>query len=124
MENEQSNRAERRRQEREKGQQPPVDYGPVYPRTFDKCPVCGCPARFTVEALKDDLTPEKLKGSLPMLTSLEYKTETATHFIHLLTLFDSCVGCGAMYTIARDKIKKLKILRSPPGAGGRMIGRG
>ena len=107
---EKANRAERRRQEKEAARQPQEDYGPVAPRVFTECPVCHCPARFTVEAMKGDLHLETILGKEPALGSFEYVYETPTHKIKLLCVVDSCVRCGAIYTLARDKLKGMPLV--------------
>lgn len=116
-------RAERRRMARE-GKEPPgelpeEDYGPVAPRTYDKCPVCGCPARFTVEAMKGDLHLEDILGKESALFSFEYIYETPTHKIKLIVVGDSCVRCGAFYTLAREKLKGVPLIL--PGGGGPLL---
>lgn len=80
------------------------DYGAVYPREFDKCPVCGCKARFCFEAMRGDFSTKQLKEKNPALVGFEYIYETATDTVKLRCIVDSCVGCGAMITLARDKI--------------------
>ncbi len=123
------NRAERRRIEREAAadqgiQVPGAPPWNLYPRTFDKCPFCGCPARFAPEALKGEFLLDRPRTSEPAMGSLEFITETPTHTIKLIVVVDSCAKCGMIVPVARDKIKKLKITRIPPGHGGRLIGRG
>ena len=112
-------RAERRRREKEakKGDQ---DYGPAAPRVFTECPNCGCPARFTVEAMKGDLHIEDILGKEPALFSFEYIYETPTHKIKLVVVGDSCQRCGVFYTLARDKLKgsPLVLPKKPGGDGG------
>jgi len=108
-------RAERRRQKKEADQNPPEDYGPVFPRTYDKCPFCGCPARYTVEAMKGDLHLEDILGKEPALFSFEYNYSTPTQQVKLIVIGDSCVRCGGFYTLARDKIKSIGIV--VPGKG-------
>lgn len=110
VEEQHPNRAERRRQEKaaKKGSE---DYGPAAPRTFDKCPVCGCPARFTVEAMKGDLQIEDILGKEPALFSFEYVYQTPTHKIKLVAVGDSCQRCGAFYTLARDKLKGIPFVK-------------
>jgi len=106
METKKPNRAERRRQEKEAAKQgDQEDYGPAAPRLFTECPVCGCPARFTVEAMKGDLHLETILGKEPALFSFEYIYETPTNTIKLVCVGDSCQRCGAIYTLARDKLK-------------------
>ncbi len=123
MVEEQPNRAERRRQEREQPKQDEKDYGPVYPRTYDKCPVCGCPARFTMEAMKGDKPEDILKSKPPALGALEYKYSTPTHDVKLVVVYDTCVRCGALFTIARDKKKSLRLSPSKFGPTVPLIGR-
>jgi hypothetical protein len=117
------NRAGRRRQEREAAKQDQEDYGPAAPRVFKECPVCGCPTRFTIEAMKGDLQLENILGKEPALGSLEYVYDTPTHTVRLIVVVDSCQKCGAIITLARDKIKTPNI-EMPPGHGGRIIGTG
>lgn len=117
-------RSERRRQEKEAAKQPPEDYGPVFPRTYDKCPVCGCPARFTVEAMKGDLHIEDILGKEPALFSFEYIYETPAYKVKLVVIGDSCVRCGAFYTLARDKLKGSPLVIPQPPPGGLIIGGG
>lgn len=125
MEGQGPSRAERRRQAKEAAKQKEQDYGPVFPRTYDKCPVCGCPARFTVEAMKGDLQLEDIFGKQPALFSLEYIYDTPLYRIKLVVIGDTCVRCGAIYTLARDKLKGIpKIGKIPPPGGGLIIGRG
>lgn len=111
MENREPNRAARRRLAKE-GKDPSVpeeDYGPVA-RVFTECPVCHCPARFTVEAMKGDLHVEDILGKEPALFSFEYIYETPTHKIKLIAIGDSCQRCGAFYTLAREKLKGLPLI--------------
>ncbi|MBA7714011.1 hypothetical protein ES703_123024 [subsurface metagenome] len=123
--NEQPSRAERRRQEKEAAKQPPEDYGPAAPRVFTECPVCHCPARFTVEAMKGDFQIEDILGKEPALFSFEYVYDTPTHTITLICVGDSCQRCGAIYTLARDKIKKVNLaIPGRPGPGGLILGKG
>ncbi len=91
----------------------PEDYGAVYPRKFDKCPVCGCPLTFSAEALKEELTPEELKKLSPGLAMMRINYKTRTGVVSLIALVDSCCKCGVIYTIKRDKQKKLNITLPP-----------
>ncbi len=122
MENREPNRAERRRLAKE-GKEPSgeaeEDYGPVA-RVFTECPVCHCPARFTVEAMKGDLHIEDILGKEPALFSFEYIYETPTHKIKLIAIGDSCQRCGAFYTLARDKLKGVPLII--PRGGGPLLG--
>ena len=117
-------RRERRKMEREAkktgGDVPEEDYGPVAPRTYDKCPNCGCPARFTVEAMKGDLHLEDILGKEPALFSFEYNNDTPLYPIKLIVVGDSCVRCGMFYTLARDKLKGVPF-SMPKGPPGRLI---
>lgn len=119
----------RRRREQEEAKDPKgkEDYGPVFPRTYEKCPGCGCPARFTVEAMKGDLQIEDIFGQKPALGSFEYVYETPLHVIKLVVIVDSCVRCGMIYTLARDKMRGVPRLDKgprPPGQGPLIIGKG
>ena len=123
------NRAKRRRQgkqaAKEAAKQPPEDYGPAAPRVFTECPVCKCPARFTVEAMKGDLHLQDIFGKEPALFSFEYVYDTPLYSIKLVVIGDSCVRCGTLYTLARDKLKGTpKGIPKGPGPGGLIIGRG
>lgn len=123
---EDKNRAQRRREQKEgkdkgEGATGAEDYGPAAPRTFDKCPVCGCPARFTVDAMKGDLQIEDIFGKSPALGSFEYRYDTPLYPVRLVCIVDSCVRCGVIYTLARDKIKgqpKISIVTDPRGRWG------
>jgi len=86
-----------------------------------KCPVCACPARFTVEAMKGDLHIEDILGKEPALFSFEYIYETPTHKIKLIVIGDTCVRCGAFYTLARDKLKGLPLIIPKSGGDGPLI---
>ncbi len=125
------NRAERRRQEKEaaKGKskvtcaeckEGPCD---LAPKTYDKCPVCGCPATFTVEAMKGDLQLEDILGKEPALFSFEYLYDTPNSELKLVAVGASCARCGVFYTLARDKFKKgpLVLLKKPGGDGPGLI---
>ncbi len=116
MEEKKRDRAERRRQEKEaakKGDQ--EDYGPAAPRVFSECPVCHCPARFTVEAMKGDLHLEDILGKEPALFSFEYIYDTPTGEVKLIVVGDSCQRCGALITLARDKLKGSALVVPRPG---------
>jgi len=125
------NRAERRRREKEAAKQKvkatcaECKEGPcdIAPKNYDKCPVCGCPARFTVKAMADDLQLEDILGKEPALFSFEYLYDTPTYEVKLIAVGASCARCGVFYTIARDKMKKFPILvpRKPGGPGRGLI---
>ena len=118
MEEKKPGRAERRRQEKEAKKQKThaecaqCDKGPcvIAPRVFTECPVCGCPATFTVEAMKGDLHIEDIRGRQPALFSFEYLYDTPTHQIKLVAVGASCVRCGVFYTLARDKLKGIPLV--------------
>ena len=123
-----SNRAERRRQEKEaakpkiKAECGRCDEGPcvIAPKAYDKCPVCGCPATFTVESMKGDLQIEDILGKHPALFSFEYLYDTPGYQVKLIAVGASCARCGVFYTIARDKAKGMQLLvpKGPGGDGG------
>jgi len=127
MAEEKEPRAERRRQEKEAAKQKvkatcaECKEGPcdIAPKTYDKCPVCGCPARFTVKAMADDLQLEDILGKKPALFSFEYLYDTPTSEVKLVAVGASCARCGVFYTIARDKLKKFPLLvpSKPSGPG-------
>ena len=112
-------RAERRRQEKEetKGQVKATcsdcEEGPcdIAPKTYDKCPVCGCPETFTVKAMVGDM---HMQGN-PALFSFEKIYDTPSDTIRLVAVGASCARCGVFRTIARDKLKKKTII-APPGS--------
>jgi len=116
------NRPERHRQDKEAGkgkvkatcsecEEGPCD---IAPKTYDKCPVCGCPATFTVKAMKGDVY---MQGN-PALFSFEKLYDTPNYEIKIVAVGASCAKCGVFYTLARDKMKKVPLV-VPPGSGGR-----
>jgi len=122
------NRAERRRQEKEaakgkvKAECTECKEGPcdIAPRVFTECPVCGCPATFTVAAMKGDLHIEDIQGKKSALFAFEYLYDTPTYEVKLVAVGASCVRCGVFYTIARSKKKGTTLLvpKRPGGDGG------
>ena len=125
MEEKVPDRAERRRQEKEaakpkaKATCAECKEGPcdIAPKTYDKCPVCGCPARFVVKAMADDLQLEDILGKSPALFSFEYLYDTPSYTVKLIAVGASCARCGVFYTIARDKLKSTGIVvpgKPPP----------
>jgi len=118
MEEKSPDRAERRRQEKEaakgkvKAECSDCEKGPcdVAPRVFTECPVCGCPATFTVQAMKGDLHIEDIRGKQPALFSFEYLYETPNNKVKLVAVGASCVRCGVFYTLARDKAKSVRLI--------------
>lgn len=125
MEEKEPNRAERRRQEKEAGKGKvkaecsQCDKGPcvIAPRVFTECPVCGCPATFTVEAMKGDLHIEDIRGKQSALFSFDYLYDTPNYQVKLVAVGASCARCGVFYTLARDKMKgvPLVIPKKPGG---------
>jgi len=121
------NRAERRRQEKAKPKATCTECkeGPcdLAPKTYDKCPVCGCPATFAVQAMKGDLQIEDILGKEPALFSFEYLYDTPAYELKLVAVGASCARCGVFYTLARDKLKKgpLVVLKKPGGDGPGLI---
>ena len=118
MEEKEPNRAERRRQEKDaaKGKvkatcteckEGPCD---IAPKTYDKCPVCGCPATFTVQAMKGDLQIEDILGKHPALFSFEYLYDTPNYEVKLVAVGASCARCGVLYTLARSKKKGISLV--------------
>jgi len=83
-----------------------LEFGKLYPREFDKCPVCGCPRRFAEDVLAEEV---------PKVTKRPYALgEFEAHYtvpegeITLHCVVDSCRMCGVIYTVARDKVKKVE----------------
>ena len=122
-------RAARRRQEKEaakgKATCTECEEGPcdVAPKTYDKCPVCGCPATFVVKAMKGDLHLEDIRNKQAALFSFEYLYDTPTQNIKLMAVGASCARCGVLYTLARDKMKgsPLVVPKKPRGDGPDLI---
>ena len=122
------NRAERRRLEKEaakpkiKAECSQCKEGPcaIAPKNYDKCPVCGCPATFTVEAIKGDLQLEDILGKEPALFSFEYLYDTPSFEVKLIVVGACCARCGVFRALARDKLQKgsLVVLKRPGGDGG------
>ena len=123
------NRAERRRQEKEaaKGKskvtcteckEGPCD---LAPKTYDKCPVCGCPATFTVQAMKGDLQLEDILGKEPALFSFEYLYDTPNMEAKLVAVGASCARCGVFRTLARDKMKGAPLILPKQRGGDDLI---
>lgn len=117
MVNEEPNRAERRRQEKEQGKWNEAEWGKLAFRVFDKCPGCGCPARFSVEGMRGEMPEELMKAKPPALGALEFKYDTALYRITLAVVVDSCCKCGMIYTIARSKTK-MPLVMIPKGGDG------
>jgi len=131
MENKSPDRADRRRQEKEAGKRKlkaecsQCENGPcvIAPREFKACPVCGCPASFTIEAMKGDMQIEDILGKKPALFSFEYLYDTPSFQVKLAAVGASCARCGVFYTLARDKMKgvPLTLPGRPGGDGSRLI---
>jgi len=129
VEEQHPNRAERRRREKEaakpkiKAECKECKEGPcvIAPKTYDKCPVCGCPATFTVGAMKGDLHIEDIRGKQPALFSFEYLYDTPTYEVKLVAVGASCARCGVFYTIARDKKKGIPLVVPKKPGGDHLI---
>ena len=109
IENEFPNRGERRRQEKEQVKWNEAEWGKRDYREFDKCPVCGCPNRYALEAMKGEMPEEQMRAKPPALVSFEYNYEGPISRTKLAVVADSCCKCGAMITIARSKTKQLMV---------------
>lgn len=109
MENE-PNRPERRRQEKEQAKWNEAEWGKLALQTFDKCPVCKCPARFSLEAMRGDMPEDLIKKKPPALGAFQFNYDTPLFHIRLDVVVDSCCKCGMIYTVARSKIKKPHVL--------------
>jgi len=87
----------------------------VLPKTFDKCPNCGCAETFCQEALKADFPAEKMEKNPPVLLSAELVTQPPGRLypIRLIAIMDVCVECGTVYAIVLEKL-----VGRPTGGGG------
>jgi len=118
MAEEKEPRAERRRQEKEAAKQKvkatcaECKEGPcdIAPKTYDKCPVCGCPSSFTVQAMKGDVHLQDILGRAPALFSFEKIYDTPSCTVKLVAVGASCARCGVFYTLARDKVKRSPLI--------------
>jgi len=115
-------RAERRRQEKEeakgkiKATCSDCEEGPcdIAPKVFTRCPVCNCPATFTVQAMKGDLHLQ----DFPALFSFTKIYDTPNQTIKLVAVGASCARCGVFYTLAREKMKGIPlVVPERPGPG-------
>jgi len=113
-------RAERRRQKKEQGSWNEEEWGPLAWREFDKCPNCGCPARFTVEAMRGEMSEERLKDKPPAIGAMTFNYDTVLYHYRVDVVVDSCCKCGTIYAIARSKSKKPQVTMP---TGGDMKGR-
>lgn len=107
-------RAERRRQKKEQDGWNEEEWGPLAYREFDKCPGCGCPNRYSVEALRKEMSEEKIKAKPLAIGSFEFIYDTPLYRIRIAVVVDSCCRCGMIYTVARSKSKTPLVL-TPKG---------
>jgi hypothetical protein len=77
--------------------------GLVSPRDYDHCPVCGCKGRFTVESMRGDFSNKQLEERPPCLAQFQSTYFTPAGQITLICMVDSCVRCGTVYTVHREK---------------------
>jgi hypothetical protein len=112
---EQPDRAERRRQEKELGKWNEAEWGPLAYREFHKCPHCGCEQRYTYEAFRGEIPEEKMISKPPALGAFEMVYETALHRITITVVVDSCCKCGMIIPVARSKKKTLLTARPMGG---------
>lgn len=122
MENEQPDRAERRRQEKQQGKWNEEKWGKMAFREFVECPVCHCQNRYSVEALRGEIPEDKLVNKPPAIGAFEMVYDTALYRIVLSVVVDSCCECGNLITVARSK-QKTPLTMLPkggdmPGLGG------
>ncbi len=82
-----------------------AEWGPLAYKVFTECPHCGCPARYSVEALRGEMPEEKMQAKPPAIGSFEYIYDTALYRIKLTVVLDSCCQCGTLYTVARSRRK-------------------
>ncbi len=87
-----------------------AEWGPMAKRIFDKCPGCGCPSRYAVEALRGEIPDEVIQNKPPAIGSFEFVYDTEVWRIKLTVIVDSCCKCGTLYTVARNKSKTLLIM--------------
>lgn len=81
------------------------EWGKQQFREFDKCPTCGCPNRFGMEAMRGEFPEDRMKEKPPAMGAFQFNFETTLHRITLDVVVDSCCKCGTIYTIARSKRK-------------------
>lgn len=90
----------------ENREQKPVEpWGKLYPRNFRECPVCRCPAVFSEKCEAEEFTPEEIKKRAPYLQAIKHEYNHGLYHYVVITIMDTCVNCGVMYTLARDKKK-------------------
>jgi hypothetical protein len=97
----------------------PEDYGKLYPRTFEECPVCHTKARFAAECFKENFTAEELAKHEPYLHVVRATYDKGIYQYQVINLVDTCAKCGVMYTVARDKKTVLLATIAAPGSGPR-----
>jgi len=102
-----------RQEKQEKWNEP--EWGKV-DRSFDKCPGCGCPARYSVEAMRGEISEDQIRVKPPALGVFQFIYDTALSRTRLDVVFDSCCRCGLIYTVARSKMKK-PLVMIPKGRG-------
>lgn len=81
-------------------------WGPLAFREFDKCPGCGCPNRYSVEAMRGEMPEKDLEAKPPAMGYLEHIYDTPLYRVRLVVALDSCCECGMIYPVARNKSKK------------------
>jgi hypothetical protein len=114
MEENGPDRDERRRQEKSQGTWNEEEWGNREYREFPACPVCGCPNRYSLEALRGEVPEDKLLNKPPAIGSFQLSYLTPLHRITLNVVVDSCCKCGALITVARGR-KKLPRVMIPRG---------
>lgn len=107
------NRSERRREQKLNPTWNEAEWGSIEFQEFDKCPACGCPNRFAMEAMRGETAEENLNAKPPAMGMFRFDYDTALYRISLITVVDSCCKCGLIYTVAREKRKTLLALLGP-----------
>lgn len=87
----------------------------LYPRYFDKCPVCGCKSVYSKEAMKEEIDPKKLESNPPIVSQFVVDYKHGIYQYRVNCIFDTCAKCGLVYTVYRDKISRVdpNILSKP-----------
>lgn len=91
----------------------------TFPKTYDKCPVCGSKRRI-VNGVMDEqkakgLASPDLKSAMMMAQNpIVDPSRIALSIPVLLPLIDACYDCGALYVIEVNKVMGTPQMGPPP----------